>query len=116
MSRRDFSKPTKREAWNRARGICECQLLALAGISGFTLEGCGGRLGPGNTFYEHIIVDRAGGKPTLENCAVLVKTCWQAKTADHDLPKAAKVRRQEDMAASIRGPSRFRRYQQEKQT
>lgn len=105
MKRRDFSKPTKREAWLRADGKCESHLLFLNGVPGFTHipDYCDSRLGPvGNIYYEHIIPDRIGGKPTLENCAVLCRNCWKKKTAEYDQPKAAKVRRQEDMARGIR--------------
>ena len=101
--RNNFSKETKRQAFARACGKCECNRLCLYGVGGFSEKGCGQNLGPvGNIFYEHIIVDRAGGKPTLDNCAVLTRTCWKIKTATHDLPLAAKVRRQEDMARGIR--------------
>ena len=102
MKRRDFSRLTKRQAWERAKGFCECYRLFDAGIDGFSAMGCGLRLGTGNTFYEHVHPDRAGGRNDLENCAVLSKTCWRIKTDTHDLPKAAKVRRQEDMARGIR--------------
>ena len=101
--RKDFSRETKRQAWERAAGICECHRIASYGIPGFKAGGCYQMLGPvGNIFYEHIIADRAGGKPTLENCAVLTRACWKIKTATNDLPLAAKVRRQEDMARGIR--------------
>ena len=103
MKRQDFTKATKRQAWDRANGMCECHRLHAAGVPGFKAAGCYQMLGPvGNIYYEHIIVDRAGGKPTLDNCAVLTRACWKLKTATYDMPLAAKVRRQEDMARGIR--------------
>lgn len=119
MTRREFSKPTREAAHRRSGGVCECHLLAKAGIPGFKAEGCGCTLGPGNTFYEHIIQDGAGGEPTLENCAVLTKTCWRLKTDTIDAPVVAKVIRQHQRDIGIgrrNGPpmdgsrnSRFRR-------
>lgn len=107
MSRQEFSSEVKRDALKRSGGICECHLLAQYGIPGFTAEGCGQPVGPaGNIFYEHIIVDRAGGRPTLDNAAVLTKTCWKKKTADYDQGRAAKTRHLEDMANGIRARER----------
>ena len=103
IKRQDFTRTTKRQAWERACGYCECSRLHAAGVPGFQVKGCRMKLGPvGNIYYEHIIVDRAGGKPTIENCAVLTRACWRLKTATYDMPQAAKVRRQEDMARGIR--------------
>ncbi|MBX3579957.1 MAG: hypothetical protein KF723_22365 [Rhizobiaceae bacterium] len=103
MSRSEFSSKICDAAWERAGGICECHRLAEYGIEGFTAEGCGQRLGPvGNIYYEHIIVDRAGGKPTLDNCAVLTRACWRKKTDTHDQPVAAETKRQERMDRGIR--------------
>lgn len=103
--RNNFSRETKRQAWERAHGMCEWFRLNDAMVPGF--EGfrvpCIADLGPvGNIFYEHIIPDRMGGKPTLDNCAVLCRNCWKIKTAKYDQPKVAKTRRQEDMARGIR--------------
>jgi hypothetical protein len=39
--RNEFSAPTKRSAYQRSGGICECYLLARRGIKGFSLDGCG---------------------------------------------------------------------------
>jgi hypothetical protein len=99
--RREFSKATRREAHQRSQGICECPRLAAAGIPGFTPEGCGQRLGPGNTYYEHIVCDGINGEPTLENCAVLVKTCWRRKTDTYDQPTVSKAKRQRDRDIGI---------------
>lgn len=97
--RREFSVGTKRAARDRANGVCECRR-----IPGW--PGCGRPLGPGNTFFEHIICDGAGGEPTLENCAVLTKTCWRKKTSEHDQPTVAKTKRMRDRDSGIRRVSR----------
>lgn len=103
--RREFSTSVRRDALERAAGLCECARLAEAGIPGFSASGCGCALGPGNTFFEHIICDGAGGEPTLENCAVLTKTCWAAKTNTYDKGKVAKTKRQRDMRFRARLPT-----------
>lgn len=102
MSRREFTKETRRDAHDRSGGVCECRLLHAAGIPGFTAEGCGQSLGDGNTFYEHINVDRHSKDNSLRNCAVLTKTCWKKKTATYDLPTIAKGDRQFDRGIGIR--------------
>jgi hypothetical protein len=104
MSRRsEFSSKVCDAAFERAGGFCECHLLAEHGIEGFAPRGCGQRLGPvGNIYYEHIIPDRAGGRPTLDNCAVLTRICWRKKTDTRDQPVAAETRRHERMARGIR--------------
>lgn len=49
---------------------------------------------PGNgPEYDHILPDALGGEPTLENCAVLCRTCHSAKTSKKDVPQIAKAKR-----------------------
>lgn len=105
IPRRNFSKATKREAFERSNGVCECRLVPMLPTFG---EGCGAKLSPGNTFYEHITPDGINGSPTLENCAVLVKTCWRLKTDSYDLPVIAKSNRVSDLARGIRNASEMR--------
>lgn len=93
--RLEFTAATKREAYDRSRGICECHR-----IPGWT--GCGCLLGPGNTFYEHINPDNLGGANDLDNCAALTKTCWKRRTAEHNLPVIAKANRQRDRERGIK--------------
>lgn len=99
MARQEFSKPVRREAHKRSGGICEC--YRIKGVPGLTPGGCGQRLSAGNTFYEHVDPDGAGGRPVLDNCAVLVKTCWRIKTDHYDRPVVAKVIRQHDRDIGI---------------
>jgi 5-methylcytosine-specific restriction protein A len=105
--RRNFTKQTQREAYERSQGICECHRLAARGIPGFAIEGCGVRLSAGNTFYEHIQCDNLSGLNDLDNCAALVKTCWRLKTDTYDLPTIAKSNRVQDGARGIQS-SQFR--------
>jgi 5-methylcytosine-specific restriction enzyme A len=93
--RREFPSSVKREAFARSAGICECHLLTGK-------PGCGVRLGPGNVFYEHIVCDRIGGTPTLDNCAALCRTCWRLKTNHYDLPIVADTNRMWDRHRGIK--------------
>lgn len=98
--RLEFSSQTKRDASDRAGGICEC--YRLAGIAGFTGVGCSRPLGPADTFFEHIICDGLRKDNSLQNCAVLTKTCWKKKTA-WDQPTVAKAKRLRDAWRGING-------------
>ena len=95
--RREFPTSVKREAHKRAKGICECHLIPHV----FAVF-CGLPLGIGNTFYEHVNPDGNDGPPTLDNCAVLTKTCWKYKTDSYDKRLVAKTRRVGDIARNIR--------------
>ncbi len=72
--RNNFTAATKREAFERAAGVCECSLIPHV----FKVA-CGCALSPGNTFYEHIDPDAISGRNDLDNCAVLTKTCWRSR-------------------------------------
>ena len=98
-ARNNFSKDTKRAAYERSGGICECHLIPHV----FKVA-CGLRLSPGNTFYEHINPDKISGRNDLDNAAVLTKTCWKIKTATFDLPTIAKSNRTQDRARGIYKP------------
>lgn len=75
--RREFSKRTKLEAWQRAKGCCEG-------------EGCGIKLDGKRVEYDHVIADALGGEPTLANCRVLCVVCHLGKTRS-DAGKIAKT-------------------------
>ena len=98
----DFDTKTKREGLKRSGGICECHRLAAAGVPGFSAEGCGVELRPGNVYHEHIIPLGAGGDNSLENLAVVTKTCGSLKAHSFDQTKVAKTKRQRDKAFGVR--------------
>lgn len=93
--RREFSKPVKREALKRADKKCEGTLA--------NGSRCGALLGMRFAF-DHDIADGLGGEPTLENCKVLCHVCHGEKTAKHDIPLIAKVKRISDKHNGIRTP------------
>lgn len=103
-TRRNFSKATKREAFERSSGVCECHRVWQLPTY---RSGCGASLSPGNVFFEHIEPDRLGGLNDLSNAAALCKTCWKLKTADYDRPTIDKSRRVSDLARGIRSRSQL---------
>jgi len=91
--RREFSAKVKALAFKRAEGCC---------------EGCGRKLFSGDIHYDHANPDALGGEPTLENCAVLCRSCHQAKTSKKDIPAIAKSNRVRNRHIGIKPPSKFR--------
>jgi 5-methylcytosine-specific restriction protein A len=94
MSRREFTKAVKRDAFLRANGACEN-------------PNCGARLSVGKFHYDHDTPDGLGGEPTLDNCVVLCVPCHRAKTSKRDVPAIAKTKRIQDRNIGIRKPSRI---------
>ena len=95
MSRREFPKQVKRDAFMRANGQCEDR-------------DCGARLTLGKYHYDHVIPDGLGGEPILSNCAVLCMACHGDKTRKIDVPRIAKAKRIQDRQMGIRKPSTLR--------
>ena len=79
MTRREFSRAVMAAAAERAKGHC---------------EQCTRKLLSGDFHFDHVIPDALGGEPTLENCAVLCRSCHAAKTTKGDVPRIAKMKRQ----------------------
>lgn len=96
--RNNFTKETKRLAFERSNGICECHLIPHV----FKVA-CGCKLTDGNTFYEHIDPDAISGRNDLDNAAALTKTCWSFKTNSYDKRVIAKSNRTLDRSRGIRG-------------
>lgn len=96
MTRNEFTSDTKRKAHTRSRGICECHR-----IPHWPFPVCGLPLGIANTFYDHIDPDWISKDNSLENCAVLTKTCNALKTDRIDKSNIAKTKRVGDRARGI---------------
>lgn len=93
MTRREFPLAVKRAALARSGGNCEC--------------GCGRPFGEHpkeRPHYDHVLPDFLGGKPDLENCEVLRVECHDAKTFKGDIPRIAKVRREEKRRNGLTAP------------
>ena len=92
MSRTEFSMKTKKAAWDRAGGICEC--------------GCGREVGgkdpKSRPDYDHILADALGGDNSLENCQCIRFDCHKLKTASTDIKHIAKARRGEKQRAGLK--------------
>jgi 5-methylcytosine-specific restriction protein A len=91
--RREFSTQVRLEALARCRGYCEECTRKL--------------LGPGDFHYDHIVPAGLDGEPTLENCAVLCRTCHKLKTSGEDIPRISKAKRQLNKHFGIKPPSRW---------
>lgn len=84
MSRSEFPVKTRKLAWDRAAGLCEC--------------GCGMPFTSqvkDRPNYDHRIPDYSGGKNDLENCMVIRFCCHALKTKTKDMPIITKIRRED---------------------
>lgn len=103
MSRKEFSKVVKRQAWDRAQGQCE------AVGEWYGLEPgrrCGASIAK-VVQYDHIILDANSHDNSLENCAAVCQPCHLFKTRHRDTPLAAKTLRQQDKDRGIKGRGGF---------
>lgn len=87
--RTEFSAKVKAAAALRANGNC---------------EECTRKLLTGDFHYDHVIPDALGGEPTLENCAVLCRSCHGFKTTTSDVPRIAKSKRNFRTSHGIKKP------------
>jgi hypothetical protein len=99
--RQEFTSKIKREMLDRSGGICECHRIP-------GMKACGLPLGPGNTFFEHIVQCAIGGDNSADNGAALTRTCWKLKTRMQDVPIIKRVRDRRNANYGIRPRSRFR--------
>lgn len=98
MPRREFSKPTKREALRRSGLICEAIGERYGLPDGVR---CQNGLGAG-VQYDHAVPDALGGDNSLENCLAVCPKCHRFKTSN-DVTQIAKSNRQIDKRFGIRG-------------
>lgn len=99
MSRAEFTKPTKRDAFMRAEGRCEGKLP--------NGQRCNVRLHSGAVHYDHIIAEWLTRDNSLENCQCLCLPCHKDKTGNSDVPAIAKVKRIQDRERGIKKRSSF---------
>jgi hypothetical protein len=104
--RLEFTAKTKRLAFQRSGGTCECALVPMLNRP----NGCGQPLRDGGIRYEHVLPDAIRPDNSLDNCACLTVACWREKTDSYDLPTIAKSNRQRDRARGIR-PRRGQSFQ-----
>ena len=94
MKRREFPTRVMVDAYKRAAGHCEA---------------CKAPLRTGQIHYDHVIPDAMGGAPTIENCAVLCKSCHSLKTTRQDVPQIARAKRRQAKHIGAKGPSKWRK-------
>lgn len=98
MSRREFTKTTKRAALKRSGLFCEA-IGAMYNLPAG--QRCNAPLSAG-VEYDHIVLDANSKDNSLENCAAVCPKCHRWKTSHHDTPMAAKTVRMQDKARGIR--------------
>lgn len=98
--RREFTKPTKRQALKRSGGLCE----AIGQWYGLEKgQRCNLPLAYG-IHFDHIDLDANSKDNSLSNCAAVCLKCHGKKTRNHDIPLAAKTLREQDKHHGIKGP------------
>lgn len=102
MSRREFSIQVRRDARQRSEGRCEATGTVYGLRPG---QRCNMPLDRGVEF-DHATADGLGGEATLENCVCVCKPCHAFKSARHDTPAVAKMKRQRDKHLGLRKSSR----------
>ena len=88
-NRREFTRKTRAQAFERCGGCC---------------EECGAKLKVGEGEYDHRIPCAMGGEATLDNCQVLCRVCHRApgaKTAQ-DVANISKAKRREHKHLGIK--------------
>lgn len=98
MSRNEFTKKTQRLALARSGKNCEA-IGAMYGLE--PGKRCNNDLAYGVEF-DHIVLDANSKDNTLENCAAVCVKCHRWKTANHDIPMAARTVRMQDKARGIK--------------
>lgn len=100
---RDFPKPVKRLALERAQKRCE----AIGGLYGLPAgHRCNADLSYGVEF-DHVVLHANSHDSSLENCAAVCIKCHKHKSTTHDTPLAAKTLRQQDKANGIKKRGSF---------
>ena len=97
MSRKEFTKQTKRNALDRSCGHCEAVGI-LYGLK--ANKRCDFPFGIG-VQYDHVNAIRHDDN-SLKNCAAVCVKCHAFKTAKIDIPKHAKVKRTNDKHNGIK--------------
>lgn len=93
MPRAEFSTKTKREAFKRSEQKCEA-VGAWYGLEDG--KRCNADLSYGVEF-DHLVLDANSKDNSLANCRAVCIPCHRFKTQKHDVPLAAKTKRQADM-------------------
>jgi 5-methylcytosine-specific restriction enzyme A len=96
----EFSVKTKRERLKQSGGFCEAEGPEYGLDRG---QRCNSELARGVEF-DHFHAVSNGGSADLENCRAVCIACHRFKTAKHDVPRAAKTKRQSDKSKGIRRP------------
>jgi len=95
--RSEFSKQTKRDAYDRSLGFCEGSGQRYGLPIG---KRCNASLSRG-IIYDHDNPDANSKDNSLGNCRCICLACNKFKTGKIDIPMIAKTQRQQDKARGI---------------
>jgi 5-methylcytosine-specific restriction enzyme A len=116
--RHEFSRKTRRQAWERANGQCEGMVARLDADNNpeiyngqVVLERCTAPIDLGRFEYDHEIPDWMGSDNSLSNCTVLCLPCHEAKTArdQGNIAKSKRIRDKQIKAKTSKRPMPFGR-------
>jgi hypothetical protein len=96
----EFSTKTKRERLKQSGGFCEAE-GPIYGLE--ANRRCNADLARGVEF-DHWDLAYNSQDGSIENCRAVCIACHRFKTSQHDLPKAAKTKRQSDKNSGVRRP------------
>ena len=109
--RNEFSRKTRRQAWERANGQCEGTLYRTDPAAGPITFRCTAPIDLGRFEYDHEIPDWMGGDNSLSNCVLLCLPCHQEKTArdQGNIAKSKRIRDKIIKAKTSKRPMPFGR-------
>jgi 5-methylcytosine-specific restriction endonuclease McrA len=100
MSRNEFTQKTKKAALKRSEMRCEA-IGAMYGLE--PGKRCVTDIS-GGVQFDHIVLDANSKDNSIENCAAVCIKCHRWKTANHDVPMAAKTVRQMEKHIGLKRP------------
>jgi 5-methylcytosine-specific restriction enzyme A len=99
--RKEFTKATRRAAWERCGGRCEGLIIWWSGVCSRFGDRCLAPIDIGCFHYDHIDNVWTSQNNSLENCQVLCIPCHKAKTR-RDVKQIAKTKRIIDKRLKLR--------------
>ena len=104
-NRQEFSRKTRRKAWERADGVCE-GLVFRPEIVGMEWVRCNAPLYYGCFHFDHVDPAWTSGRNDLANCQLLCLPCHKEKTVKDqgDIAKSKRIQDKRIKAKTSRNP------------
>ena len=109
-NRREFSRQTKRWAWERADGQCQGIIFEASDYKStghlWIWRHCKAPLDHGCFHYDHVIPTWTSGRNDLDNCQLLCVTCHKRKTLwdQRNIAKSKRIQDKRIKAKTSRNP------------